>query len=153
MRTVTRNGSTYQQNVENIGVKLAKDEAAPVDSAATQAMPEPTKPAIINGECERLSDQGELDDLRDRYEVMADSFKETLAENESMARVFDANDKVVAAMVEAKRFREMNTVLESRIVGLLTEKNEAIRLAKSFKCRAEKAEALLAKEGAQCNAS
>jgi hypothetical protein len=67
--------------------------------------------------------------------------EELQAENESMTRVLDANDQVIAALAEAKRYREQNRILEERIRGLMNEKNGAIRAAKSWQRKAEKANA------------
>lgn len=144
-RTVTRNGTTYQQNTANRGVK---SNVVPVEFAAGPDVSAAGTQEIIDGTFERVTNHREFDELRDRYDDMAANFKATLAENESMARVFEENDQVVAALAEAKRCREMNTVLESRITGLINEKDEAIKAAKSWKRRAERAEATLAKEGA-----
>lgn len=71
---------------------------------------------------------------------LTENLKETLADNESMARVFEADDKVKAALAEAKRYRELNRILEERIAGLMNEKNAAIRSAKSWQRKAEAAE-------------
>lgn len=86
--------------------------------------PEPLEtPAIPDGMIQ--IEQDRLDELRA-------NLQEALDDNNSMARVFEANDKLVAALEEAKRYREQNRILESRIAGLMNEKNEAIRAAKSW---------------------
>lgn len=84
----------------------------------------------------------------ERGDITADlvaQLEETQAENESMARVFESDDKVTAALAEAKRFREMNRVLESRITGLMNEKNAAIKQAKHWQKKFEAAEKELKK--------
>jgi len=55
-----------------------------------------------------------------------------------MARVFDANDQLAAAVAEAKRYREQARSLQERIDGLMREKAEAVRSAKSWKAKYEK---------------
>ncbi|MFK5283532.1 hypothetical protein ACI3PL_28555, partial [Lacticaseibacillus paracasei] len=70
----------------------------------------------------------------------AKSAKELLEDNESMAKVFDANDKLAAAMAEAKKFREMNRVLEERVRGLQAECSAAKAAAKSWQRRFEQSE-------------
>lgn len=62
---------------------------------------------------------------------------EAVADNESMSRVFEATDRVAAAMAEAKRFREENRVLNERIHGLQNELNAARQQAKYWRRRAE----------------
>lgn len=101
------------------------------------------KPTVIDSECQRVSEQPELEELRDRYDEMASSFRETLTENESMGRVFDSDDKVLAALAEAKRFREMNSTLNARVTGLMNELSECKRLLKGAQRRADKAESAL----------
>ena len=135
-RTVTRNGTTYQQNTANIGSRPAQSN--PVASAPAVIAPEiaDNAPPI----------QSELEELKDFCDEQGQNLKATLEENESMVRVFDADDKVAAALAEAKRFSEMNRVLTERNNGLMNELAEAIRLVKSWKRRAEKAEASLKME-------
>jgi hypothetical protein len=87
-------------------------------------------------------------DLRDRLNELADNLVDTVAENESMTRVFNAEDKIGAALVEAKRFREQVRILNERVNGLMNEKNEYIRLVKYWKRRAEKAEKISGKAAA-----
>ena len=145
IRIVTRSGSMYQQNAGNIGktpVALAPS------SENTGSSKHPTTPVPINGSCEHIPDPEravEIEELRDRCDQLAEALKETIADNESMGRIFEADDKILAALAEASRFREQNRVLESRINSLLSEKNEAVRAVISWKRRAEKAEAQLAR--------
>jgi hypothetical protein len=68
---------------------------------------------------------------------LARELAEAVADNEAMARVFEANDQVAAALAEAKRFREENRVLNERIHGLQNELNAAKRQAKYWQRRAE----------------
>lgn len=83
---------------------------------------------------------GEVEELRDQLSEISRNLQDTISDNESMARVFEADDKLAAALDEAKRYREQNRVLEERIRGLMNEKNEAIRLAKSWQRKFEKLE-------------
>ncbi|MFH1814343.1 MAG: hypothetical protein ABIF28_09290 [Pseudomonadota bacterium] len=68
---------------------------------------------------------------------LARELAEAVADNQHMARVFEANDQVAAALAEAKRFREENRVLNERIHGLQNELNAAKRQAKYWQRRAE----------------
>ena len=70
----------------------------------------------------------------------AEQIKDLIEENNSLARVFEANDQVAAAVSEAKRFREMNRILEERVRGQQNELNAAKRQAKSAMARADKIE-------------
>lgn len=61
--------------------------------------------------------------------------KGLLAENESLGAVDEADDKLAAALAEAKKFREINRILEGRIVGLQNEVNVCKRAAKSWQAK------------------
>ncbi len=121
-------------------VKLPKDEQA---EAITKPAPKPKAAkakAKAKAEVPPPADdalRAEVAELRDKLAELASSLEETIADNDLMARVFDADDKVAAAIAEAKKLREMNRVLEERIRGLMNEKNEAIRAAKSWQRKAE----------------
>jgi hypothetical protein len=82
----------------------------------------------------------DADELREQISELAAMLDEVRADNESMARVFEADDKVTAALSEAKRYREQLRIVEGRITGLTSEKNEAIRQAKMWQRRCEKLE-------------
>lgn len=88
----------------------------------------------------QLVEAGEVQLLRDQIDELTANLREATEDNESMARVFEADDKVKAAMAEAKRYRELNRILEERIAGLMNEKNAAIRAAKNWQRKAEAAE-------------
>lgn len=136
-RTVTRNGTTYAQNTANIGTRPAQPVAA--DHAPEAIAPAPTESTPPT--------QSELEELREFCTEQGANLKATLEENESMARVFESDDRIVAALAEAKRFGEMNRVLTERKNGLMNELAESVRLLKSWKRRAEKAEAALKEAG------
>ena len=144
IRTVTRNGTTFQQNTANIGTRPAQtrpDASAPV---TTISRPK----AVASAPAESVQPgQSELEELKAFCAVQGQNLKATLEENESMARVFETDDKIVAAMAEVKRFGEMNRVLTERNNGLMNELAESVRLLKSLKRRAEKAEAALKEAG------
>ena len=81
---------------------------------------------------------GPEDDLQARIDELSAALAEATADNESMARVFDANDQLAAAVAEAKRYREQARLLQERIDGLMREKSEAVRSAKAWKAKYEK---------------
>lgn len=80
------------------------------------------------------------DELREQISDLASMLEEVRADNESMVRVFEADDKVTAALAEAKRYREQLRIVESRVTGLTNERNEAIRQAKMWQKRCERLE-------------
>lgn len=80
------------------------------------------------------------DELREQIGELASMLEEVRADNDSMVRVFEADDKLTAALAEAKRYREQLRIVESRVTGLTNEKNEAIRQAKMWQRRCEKLE-------------
>lgn len=80
--------------------------------------------------------------LREELDDLKASFAETLADNESMGRVIDADDRLKTAMDEVKRLRAVADSAERVLHAKLGEFAEAIRSAKSWKNRADKAEKL-----------
>lgn len=99
----------------------------------------------IAGKPDRTAElEAEIVTLREQVSELSAQAAETLADNESMAKVFEADDKVAAALAEAKKYREMNRLLEERIRGLQGEKNEAVRMVKSYKAKLDKLEKVAA---------
>lgn len=89
---------------------------------------------------EPKSDTSEIEALREQLAELVSNLASANEDNESMAIVFESDDRVAAAMSEAKKFREQNRVLQERIRGLMNELNEAKRFAKSWKAKFEKLE-------------
>jgi hypothetical protein len=149
-RTVTRNSKTYEQNTANIG-KLKPEPAVaqpkPADFSEPDAAPKSAKVRPV--ENYRTADDAELvllraenAALRAELDDVKASFTETLADNESMGRVIDADDKLKAAMDEVKRLGAVAESAERTLHAKSGEFAEAIRTAKYWKNRAEKAEKL-----------
>jgi hypothetical protein len=67
---------------------------------------------------------------------------QTVADNENMGRVFDADDQLKAAFDEVKRQTAIAASAENRMYARIGECSEAIRSVKYWKNRAEKAEKL-----------
>ena len=83
---------------------------------------------------------GQIGELRDQLAELAQNLEEVVADNASMSKVFDADDKLMAALAENKRLRAEVSSLRERVNGLLGEKNEAVRLMKSWRSKFEKLE-------------
>ncbi|MBY0468804.1 MAG: hypothetical protein K2Q07_07490, partial [Burkholderiaceae bacterium] len=63
--------------------------------------------------------------------------EELLAENTAMAKVFEADDRVKAALAEAKKYRQLAEGLQTRIDGLLNEKTQLIQTNKALRRKYE----------------
>lgn len=114
---VAHGEKSLPQAVEEItGKRPGAKQAAPVED---DAMPAPLPAGMVQIE-------------QDRLDELQANLKEAIDDNASMARVFESDDKLAAALVEAKRYREQARILETRISGLMNEKNEAVRAAKSW---------------------
>lgn len=120
-RTVTRNGTTYEQDVSLIGTKPAIIDATP-------------KPSPIDDMAAQLAE------MRERYDEMARNLREAVEDNESMGTVFEADDRVSAMTKECEKLRCMNRVLNERINGLMGENAQLKKLLKSAQRRLEKYE-------------
>lgn len=133
-----------------------KQSASPSTSLATPLKTPDIAPSSVkqsvgpkadhhDGGAGELVPASELQTLRDQVEELADSLASTLADNEMMGRIFDADDKIKAALEEAKRQR---TIAENAERTLMAKNSEYIARAdavKLWKNRAERAEKALAK--------
>lgn len=79
-------------------------------------------------------------DLRDHIDEMTQSMQQLMDENKSMLAVFQADDKLAAALVEIKRLTEVNRILEERLRGLMNEVAAAKQAAVRHQKRADKCE-------------
>jgi hypothetical protein len=86
--------------------------------------------------------------LREELDDMKASFAETLADNEMMGRVFDADDQIKAAMDEAKRQKAIAENAERTLIAKSGEFIERARAVTHWMNRAKKAEKALVKLGA-----
>ncbi len=91
-------------------------------------------------ELDPAQESPELIDLREKLAEMISICESQREDIDSMARVFDADDKIGAALAEAKRYREQLRIVESRVTGLQNECQEAKRYAKSLQRKLEKLE-------------
>jgi hypothetical protein len=152
-RTVNRNGTTYEQKTENIG--RTRQTAAPTaaelpkvpvpEVAALRETPQSvgaTSPAPVPDQ--EIKVAGQISELTEIIETLQASLKETLTDNEMMGRVFDADDRLKAAMDEAKRQRAIAENAERTLAAKSSEFIERARAVTYWKNRAEKAEKKLA---------
>lgn len=153
VRTVERAGAVYHQAARTAddAPPVPDDEDAPPvpGDEPAPAGPAPSPPSMpapaADGEVERL--RAENAELREHLDELASNLEEAIGENETLHRITDADDQVKAALAEVRRVAEHNRILEERIRGLTGEKAEMVRLLKSWKRRAERAEAQLAARG------
>lgn len=160
VRTVDCAGALYLQATPTADdAWAANDDAPPVpEDEPAPAPPVESEPAsplqaepieapapAADGEAERL--RAENAELREHLDELASNLEEAIDENETLHRITDADDQVKAALAEVRRVHEHNRILEERIRGLTGEKAEMVRLLKSWKRRAERAEAQLAARG------
>lgn len=156
---ITKNESSRWQKLAGVpdsqfeqAVAAAKEVAGEVTTAAMLRMEKANRPESVNSKPKEkpakpvLVVSDELANLRAENERLkewgsenAATAKEMLAENESLSAIFDQDDKLAASIAECKKLREMNRILEERMRGLMNEKNEAIRAAKSWQRKAEQA--------------
>lgn len=100
----------------------------------------PARAATPNDTAAVAAGTDELAALREELAELKISFAETLADNESMGRTFDADDMLKTAMEEVKRMRAVADSAERTLMAKSGEFAEAIRSVKYWKNRAEKAE-------------
>jgi hypothetical protein len=121
----------------------------PAAVAKVEGREKPTpkpKPVMVSEEraAELLAENAEL---REQMETVARDAQETLADNESMAKIFEADDKLAAAMAEIERLRAEVNALKWQLNGAINKGNEAIKTAKAYQRKAEKLEKMLKAAG------
>ena len=131
-RTVTRGGTTYTQNTENIGGKKKAGEAvnkAGVNTGVNTAgaVSErvlPASPLAIP--------ESTTDDCAPSEEEIAAALAAVEADGQALQVLLDADDKLAAASEEIKRLNAVINVLTQRNAGLMEKANEAIKAAKRW---------------------
>ena len=78
---------------------------------------------------------GRVAELEEQVEQLSTVNREVMGDNESMLKILEADDRLKAAMTEAKRFRDNFHAMEDRLRGMQNEKNELIRTVKSLEKR------------------
>ena len=156
-RTVERSGTTYQQSRKKKGPRGPNPESVgerKVDAPAAAVHDSPSPLDAFDSE-EYISDEpaaqaagsapppadprdARIAELETQVTELASNLEEALADIASMSKVFDANDQVVLAVAEAKKYREQARLLDERVTGLTNEKNQYVRLTKHWKGIAEK---------------
>lgn len=154
IRVVERNGVTYEQNTANIGKAAPKTsptpaappaEIGPKLDASREEAPEPAQ-AAASADAEREPvPASEADLLRDQVAELSENLRTTLADNEMMGRVFDADDQVKASMLEASRQKAIAENAERTLMAKNGEYVERARAVTHWKNRAERAEKELAR--------
>jgi hypothetical protein len=102
--------------------------ASPIDTIDTT----PRAPAAPTQSADPASDElatlrAENAELRTTVDESIAMVEAMLADNQMMGKVFEADDQLAAALAEVKRLTTLNALLDRRIGGLMTEKNELIR--------------------------
>lgn len=148
MRPATRNGTTYEQNTANIGKgKVPAPATAAKPIPANDDTPKDTPTGSVSASRTGRAARGKRRPARgiERPEVKAD-FAETLANNEIVSRMFDADDRLQAAMAEATRMSMSMSMAalansaERTLIASSGEFAEAVCSVKYRKKRADKAE-------------
>ena len=131
-----------------------KDAAAKKKAGAPAAAPEPVAapaPAhapgpvtpqvatapVVAASLEMAALVEELASLTERLAECTAMLDETLADNEILAKVVRSSDPLGTAIAEIKSLKAQVAQLREAQIGLMNGKNEAIRLAKSWKRKAE----------------
>jgi len=156
-RTVTRNGTTYQQNTANIG----KSPAAPAarepqaeaihkplreivspepsqrgcedaEPAPAAGAPEPAATPPSAGPDASCRTQG----LEEEVSNLRDALAAAREEVESAARVLDASDQVAQALKEAESARSLARGLQARVNSLMTQVADLKRKVAHWKKKA-----------------
>lgn len=112
--------------------KLPEQERA---AAIEEPPPKPAKlKPVAPDEAAQLRQR--VADLEAQLTELGANLKEAIADNESMAALFEADDKLAEANRQLVQQRAEIRVLRERVNGLMNEKNAAVRAANSWKKKA-----------------
>jgi hypothetical protein len=146
-RTVERSGKTYEQNTANIGTSrpsLHSESASPPQTTDVERSTPPHSPVSEVADMAAPTPD-EVTTLREQLLDISEHLKSTLADNEMMGRVFDADDQIKAAMTEAIRQKAIAESAERTLAAKTGEFVERARAVTHWMNRAQKAEKALAK--------
>lgn len=108
----------------------------------------------VEPKIEPVVKKSEVDLIEEKLELALDQNFELTSmnnaldkDNESLIKIFESDDKLSASVAEVRRLNEMVNLLNSRIVGLQNECNEAKKNVRMWKSLTEKAEKALKKAG------
>ncbi len=134
------------QRTQQMADKLVKEAPAELvkevidgKKSLTKAIKEisPPKPVTPKPEPVPVVGQQLEDDHNEQLSSIIDEqqgvIKGLEADNTAMRKVFESDDRVFASFEEVKALTELNRVLNERITGLTTEKDEAIKAAAYWK--------------------
>lgn len=140
-----KSAATADLTIEGALKALSKPKAESTKSAVTTDLPKSAEPADLPAskpvapvEVEKL--RAELDEANDRLAEMSTQQAAMNDELVFLQKVEDAGDKLAEALAEVKRLQAEVRILRERNNGLMNEKNEAVRAAKMWKAKFEKAE-------------
>lgn len=95
------------------------------------------KPAPVKDVVQEVAQEEEAEDFGPSEEEIRNDVREQQEELESLRRIAESDDRIAAAMAEAKRYREQVRVLEERRDSLMNLCNEQIKMIKSLRRKLE----------------
>ena len=125
-----------------------KDDGKPVSAKAvlaTLAKPNPVEtksPELEPVATPEVADvpQSEVDRLREHINELADHLEATMSENETLLRVVESDDKVLAALEEVKRYKAVAESAERTLAGKNGEYIERAKAVTYWQNRANRFE-------------
>ena len=126
---------------------LPKEEQAALAAAGPHAIKKAARAVTPSNEASAVQSQpgansappaeaGCANDGASHEDLAADAledYQRLLDDNQMMARVFEADGQLAAAMAEIARLTEENRVLLTRVNGLINEKDAAVKAARTYK--------------------
>lgn len=118
----------WRDRVNAEGARVSARLAKAGERALNKQPPEPEIP------------EGMILYSKEEFEENIRQLSAAIKDNDSMVKIFEANDQLAASVAEVRRLNALVAVLEERNRGMMNECNEAKRLARSWKNRCEKME-------------
>jgi len=144
-----RKGEVPASRAEQIAKLPAEEQSAalkaPCQARNVQGKPKKVpatkwvKAEIEKADAKKQAEEAEhrAADLEEANRALAERVAELEADNASMAKVFESNEQVAAAVEEAKQLRDLNRVLNARVQSMLSEIAALKRTEKSLRKKLE----------------
>ena len=152
----TKHGTETTMKTSNIGKQVTDIVAAIQSGEIATPKPQPEVEPVTTVAPQATVDyaslmaahtelQAKYDALVEAHNLLSDQFKGTLADNNAMGKVFDADDQLAAAMKEINIFRSVADHAERQLQEKQSEFIARAQAVKTWQNRAERAEKKLEK--------
>lgn len=128
-KTVDEAKKVEKQATPEVKEAVAKGEMS-VSTAVKQMAKENATPKDTSNKYDIL--QETINSLQETLNELTKNLEDAIAENETLLKAFEADDKLAEALAEAKKYRELFAIERRMKEGEVNAKNEYIKKVKSL---------------------